>query len=176
MSVFDNAFAAVVGNEGIFTSNPLDPGNWTGGRTNVGTCKGTKYGVSAAAYPALDIANLTLADAEAIYRRDYWDKIAGDSLPPPVALVVFDAFGKFRVVSSDQWLQTACGVTGGRHHRAITIAAVRKASVVGLVIECNAQRLLFMASLPTWRTFGLGWTARVVRLGIAATGFEGQAA
>lgn len=175
MTVFDSAFAAVVGEEGGLTTNPLDPGNWTGGKQNAGTCKGTKYGVSAAAYPTLDIANLTLADAKAIYKKYYWDKISGDDLPPPVALIVFDAAINSGWNRAAKWLQAACGVGADGIIGPVTISAAKKVSPVGLVIECNAQRLLFMASLPTWRTFGLGWTRRVVRLGIAATGFEEHA-
>ena len=91
MSVFDNAFRAVVGVEGGYTANPLDPGNWTGGKCQIGRCNGTKYGISAASYPSLSIADLTLSDAQVIYRRDYWDKTAGDELPPALALLVFDA-------------------------------------------------------------------------------------
>ena len=60
MSVFDNAFRAVIGVEGGYTANPLDPGNWTGGKCRIGQCNGTKYGISAASYPSLNIAGLTL--------------------------------------------------------------------------------------------------------------------
>lgn len=169
---FDRAFALVIGVEGGFTANPLDPGNWTGGRTNVGTCAGTKFGISAASYPTLDIASLTLADAETIYRHDYWAKIAGDSLPPPVALIVFDAAVNSGVDRAAKWLQTACGVTADGVIGDITLKAAAARSALGLVTECNVQRLLFLTGLPTWRTFGLGWARRVAHLSVAAVGFD----
>lgn len=52
---------------------------WEGGET---TDSGgfTKYGISQNAYPTLNIAALTLDQARAIYRRDYWDKIKGDQI------------------------------------------------------------------------------------------------
>src|SRR5690606_34301427 len=53
--------------------------------------RGTKYGISAAQYPDLDIANLDLEDARDIYRRDYWEACKCDELPWPLALFVFDA-------------------------------------------------------------------------------------
>ena len=53
---FDAAFARLLGNEGGFDDDARDRGNWTGGRIGVGELKGTKYGVSAAAFPDLDIA------------------------------------------------------------------------------------------------------------------------
>ena len=76
---FAKAFAIVIGEECGYCNDVADPGG------------ATKYGISHAAYPDLDIASLTLADAQAIYRRDYWDKISGDRLDPRLALLVFDA-------------------------------------------------------------------------------------
>lgn len=63
---------------GKVTDNPHD----TGGLT--------KFGISQKAYPELDIESLTLEQAKAIYKRDYYDNIWGDSLPYGVALVVTD--------------------------------------------------------------------------------------
>ena len=85
---FVKAFGIVVGEEGGFTGNALDPGNWTGGQCGSGRCIGTKFGISGGSYPTLDIAALTLDDARAIYRRDYWDRIQGDVLPAPLQLAL----------------------------------------------------------------------------------------
>jgi len=82
MSTLDQAFAIVVGHEGSFDRTSADPGNWTAGRVGSGELRGTKYGISAAAYPSLDIEDLTLADAKAIYQRDYWSQINADRMPP----------------------------------------------------------------------------------------------
>ena len=67
-TTFDTAFANVIGLEGGYTDDPRDRGNWTGGTVGQGKLRGTKYGISAAAFPTLDIANLTLDAAKAIYR------------------------------------------------------------------------------------------------------------
>ena len=82
---FDSAFQKTVGLEGGFGADPHDRGNWTGGRIGVGELKGTKYGISAAAYPDLDIRNLSLNHAKDIYLLDYWiamrlDEIQSDAL------------------------------------------------------------------------------------------------
>lgn len=53
----------------------------------------TKYGISQKSYPKLDIAKLTPAEAKAIYKRDYWDKIGGDEIAakdPKLAALMFD--------------------------------------------------------------------------------------
>ena len=59
-------------NEGGYENNPNDSGNWTGGKVGEGELKGTKYGISASEFPALDIVNLTEAEAQAIYKSKYW--------------------------------------------------------------------------------------------------------
>src|SRR5438270_5735304 len=74
MDAFEQAFAFVIGHEGGYSAGPTDPGNWTGGRCGLGECRGTNWGISAAAYPQLDIRALTQAQAAEIYRRDYWDR------------------------------------------------------------------------------------------------------
>jgi len=78
---FRSAFEDTVGLEGGFGKDPDDSGNWTGGKIGVGILKGTKYGISAAAYPDLDIENLTIEQAHALYKRDYWDVLKLDSIP-----------------------------------------------------------------------------------------------
>lgn len=40
----------------------------------------TKFGVSQKAHPSVDIENLSLVDAEEIYREEYWSKIRGDEI------------------------------------------------------------------------------------------------
>lgn len=72
---FLDAFTDTVQDEGTFSDDPNDPGNWTGGKRGVGELKGTKYGISAASYPHMDIRNLTLPQAMDIYRRDFWEKL-----------------------------------------------------------------------------------------------------
>lgn len=52
----------------------------------------TKFGISQAAYPAVDIKNLTETQAREIYKRDYWDLICGDSIASQmVANSIFDS-------------------------------------------------------------------------------------
>lgn len=52
---------------------------WEGGET-VDTGGYTKWGISKKAYPNLDIKNMTRAQMESIYKRDYWDRIQGDKI------------------------------------------------------------------------------------------------
>lgn len=68
MSDFAKAIAVVINtHEGSFQNRRDDPGNFTPS----GELKGTKYGISAASFPDEDIANLTMARAEELYRQHY---------------------------------------------------------------------------------------------------------
>ena len=80
MDNFDYAFNYTVGQEGGFTKDPNDAGNWTGGTIGSGQLKGTKFGISAASYPNVDIENLTIDQAKAIYQKDYWTKYNYDKI------------------------------------------------------------------------------------------------
>ena len=67
--------------EGIHSNDPVDPGG------------DTKYGIARKFHPDLTPAqwgDFTLADAEKIYKRDYWDACNCDSLAYPLDIVVFD--------------------------------------------------------------------------------------
>lgn len=164
MDNFARCFAFTLGAEGGYTNNPDDPGNWTGGQVGQGDLRGTKFGISAAAYPKLDIANLTEVMAEDIYRRDYWTPLHGDALALPLALVAFDAAvnaGPRRAVT---WLQQAAGQTADGVLGPVTLAALSAGNALLLAREALVRRLDFSTRLPTWPNFGLGWSRRIIAL------------
>jgi hypothetical protein len=134
--------------EGGLSMNPNDPGNWTGGRVDSGELKGTNFGISAAAYPNLDIKNLTIEQAEAIYKRDYWDTINGDSIPFPASTAVFD----FAVNSGPS--------RALRFWREIKSEYEGKSDVEALNAFQNKRRDFFRG-LSTYDTFGSGWENRL---------------
>ena len=146
---FDDAFARTIGHEGGYTANPADPGGET------------KFGISKRAYPQADIAALTLADARAIYLRDYWGPAGCDAVPDGIKADLFDTAVNSGVRQAVKLLQRAVGeaedgVLGPR-----TLQAVNAMSAPRLVARFNGARLALMASLPTWPTFGRGWVLRV---------------
>ncbi len=171
MDPFTYSFGVVIGEEGGLSTNPSDPGNWTGGAVGRGLCHGTKYGIAASGHPTLNIAALTLPQAQAIYRSGYWQPIEGDALPPMLALLAFDAAVNNGVSHAVRWLQMAAGVPPDGDFGPATLAALRAAAardVDALMIEFSAQRLMYMTALPTWREFGLGWARRLCGLPIKA--------
>ena len=164
MDKFAICFSFTSAAEGGYSDNAADPGNWTGGVVGGGELRGTKFGISAAAYPRLDIAELSEGAAEDIYRRDYWAVVQGDALPLPVALTLFDAAVAAGPHRATSWLQQAAGAQPDGILGADTLAAVAKGNAGALARESLARRIDYSASLPQWSSFGLGWTRRFVAL------------
>lgn len=158
-STFEQAFAILIGNEGGYANNPNDPGGET------------KFGLSKRSYPQLDIAKVTLDDARAIYRRDFWNPVRGDELPAPLALLVFDAAVNSGPAQSVRWLQTTLGAKPDGILGPVTLGLVarRQGQGADLLVELLVRRTLFMIGLRTWRVFGTGWLRRLFRLSLQAT-------
>jgi lysozyme family protein len=164
MDNLERCLTFTLGVEGGYTDNPADPGNWTGGEVGHGELRGTKFGISAAAYPKLDIVNLSQAAAEDIYRRDYWSQLQGDLLPLPIALVAFDAAVNAGPRRAILWLQQAVGQELDGIMGQATLMALCAANPVAMAREALVRRLDFYSHLPAWTNFGLGWTRRIVAL------------
>lgn len=75
---FVKAVEFVLAHEGGYVNDPDDSGGET------------KFGISKKSYPKLDIKNMTVELAKAIYRRDFWLANSCDMLKWPLNLVVFD--------------------------------------------------------------------------------------
>ncbi|MBU6499789.1 MAG: hypothetical protein KGL55_09545 [Rhodospirillales bacterium] len=166
--LFERAFALTVGEEGGFDKTRSDPGNWSGGAVGMGLLRGTKFGVSAASYPTLDIEALTLAQARAIYLADFWQRVAGDSLPAGVAMLVFDAAVNQGVGAAARLLQLAAGVAADGVIGPATRRAVAAADATGLALEFAARRAVCYAETARFALFGLGWMRRLMAVTRAA--------
>lgn len=135
----------------------------------------TKYGISLKAYPALGrqgIIDLTLEQATAIYKRDYWDKCRCGELPPPVALLVFDCAVNQGYGRAVRLLQSAVGVKSDGVLGSTTLEAVNRRSHIKTIIEFSAQRAVRYGLLDTFKTFGLGWMRRMFTMFSIACALE----
>jgi lysozyme family protein len=153
---FDRAFDHVIGQEGGYSNDPRDPGGET------------QWGISKRQYPNVDIARLSAEDAREIYRRDYWYPIRGDDLPVPVAICLFDYAVNSGVEPAARALQRILGVTVDGVIGKQTIEAARRRPVREVVKNLQAERLMLLASLSTFATFGRGWTRRVIDTALEA--------
>ncbi|MEM0173017.1 MAG: glycosyl hydrolase 108 family protein [Sulfolobaceae archaeon] len=116
--------------EGGYVNNPHDPGGET------------KYGISKASFPNLDIKNLTLDEAVNIYRNMYWDALLLDNFDFPTAFVIFDT-------------AILCGV--GWTGRILKSIDVRNAIVMGVL----SARIRYHLDDINSRYFLRGWMERV---------------
>jgi lysozyme family protein len=162
---FTRALALVLRSEGGFVNNPKDPG----GATNRGVTQAVYDAFrKLSGKPVQSVRLITDAEVSTIYKRQYWDAVAGDALPAGVDYATFDYAVNSGVARAAQALQSAVGVVPDGHIGLRTIAAVKDA---GHVIDgvCNG-RLLFLRHLSTFADFGRGWTTRVAEVRAAAEG------
>ncbi len=148
---FGTAFATLIGHEGGYVNDKRDPGGET------------KFGISKRAYPDVDIAALTIDQAKAIYKRDYWDRARCSELPPAVAFQVFDTAVNSGIGQSIRFLQRAVGVADDGNVGPLTINAVRRLDAESVAARFNGHRLEFMTKLSTWDVFGKGWAKRIAK-------------
>lgn len=155
--LFDAAFAEVIGNEGGYVNDPNDPGGET------------KYGISKRSYPHLDIPNITLEQAEQIYLTDYWQKAGCDLCPAALAIIQFDCAVNNGVGQAVRLLQqglgvAADGIIGPQTKAALEHSAGSADTLTNVITNVHGGRISLMAGLPTWPTYGKGWSRRLARL------------
>jgi len=164
---------------GTLSLDPNDSGNWTSGIVNEGRLVGSKYGISAASFPTLDIAAVTYDSAQTICIQTYWPEINGDALcamnAAPIAMLLVDANWGSGKAAAVKTLQLALNISDdgdwGPMTEAALVAAIAAPPLWGLGsgLEClianlTAQRILFESHLNTWALYEGGWVARLTRI------------
>jgi lysozyme family protein len=149
MGAFGAAFAVIIGEEGGYARDAADPGGET------------KFGISQRAYPSLDIAALTLDDAKAIYRRDYWERHRCGEMPWRWGLAIFDT--AVNQGGGVRWAQLALSAVEDGAVGPETLALMAKArgddyrAFLALRAEAYARQ-------PAFATYGHGWLKRLFRI------------
>lgn len=158
-SSFDAALARVLVHEGGYSDHPADPG----GPTMQGVIQRVYDAYRAAkGAPRRSVRLLERAELVEIYRRQYWDAVRADDLPPGIDYVVFDGAVNSGPAQSLKWLQRALGVPADGAIGAVTLAAAAAcADRAGLVDQICDRRLAMLKSLATFKIFGAGWSRRV---------------
>ncbi|MNK33384.1 putative Peptidoglycan domain protein [compost metagenome] len=151
---FDAAFDRLIGHEGGYSNHPDDPGGETMWGITIAVARANGYTGPMRALPR--------NTAKAIYRAQYWDKVKGDRMPFPVAFQVFDAAVNHGTGQAAKFLQRAAGVKDDGVIGPKTLAAVAAMPAAALLMLFNAEREQFYTNLPTWPSFGKGWSRRVV--------------
>lgn len=109
--------------EGGYSNNPADPG----GETN--------FGISKRSYPMLDIKNLTIEQAKAIYYLDYWLPVEAANYPYPKDQILFD-------------IGVLTGVSRARSYQSYS------------ALQILVSQYRYFVGLTSFPTFGAGWIRR----------------
>ena len=154
---FDAALKALLKHEGGYVNHPSDPG----GMTNLGVTKRVWEEYVGHEVDEQTMRSLTPDMVAPLYRTRYWDAVKGDALPAGVDLCVFDCAVNSGVSRASRFLQRAVGVADDGKIGPGTLQAVLSKDPKELVDAFCDQRQAFLESLPTFATFGKGWTRRV---------------
>lgn len=156
---FPRALSLVLKHEGGWSNHPDDPGGPTMRGIIQRVYDGYRRGKG---LPTRSVREISNAELEEIYRRQYWDAVRADELPEGIDYVVFDGAVNSGPAQSAKWLQRALGVQADGAIGASTIAAAKaikgRASIIDDICD---RRLAMLKALKTWPVFGRGWAARV---------------
>lgn len=168
--MFDNAFQLLMINEGGdrkdggFVDDPSDNGGET------------KFGISRARYPNLDIKKLTRDEAKEIYENDFWLHYQCDKMPWPIAWTVFDCVVNHNATEAIRWLQIAVGVTADGILGAKTMAAIKAVKEpINVARDITLARRDYCEGLHNYDSFKAGWNRRHLDTLIGAVQWESQA-
>ena len=170
MSRFDDCLQFVLREEGGFVDDPED----RGGATNYGITQRV-YDVWNLAHhlPPSPVRDILFDEVESIYRANYWDGVHGDSLAPPLDLVMFDTAVQHGASRAVMMLQHAVGVPADGVLGPVTLNAVynRPASLVaqGVMSQRSAYYDAILANDASQERFRNGWNNRMQALAQATS-------
>lgn len=154
----ERALATTLVYEGGYVNHPADPGGATmkGVTQKVYDKYREKKGLS-----RKDVRYIDEVELHAIYRFQYWDLVAGDSLPSGVDMAVFDYAVNSGATRASRALQQVCGVRVDGNIGLSTITAANELGPQEVINRLCDERLAFVRRLNTFSTFGKGWTRRI---------------
>jgi len=157
-SNFDEALKRVLVHEGGYANHPQDPG----GATMKGVTQRVYDGWRRRQGKALrSVRQIDDDEIKAIYRAQYWDTICADALPSGVDYCTFDAAVNSGPSQAAKWLQRTVGVPDDGGVGPLTIGACKTQDPATIIDGSCDRRMAMLRKLPTFRTFGAGWTKRV---------------
>ncbi|HWD14670.1 glycoside hydrolase family 108 protein [Pseudochrobactrum sp. sp1633] len=157
---FLNVLPYVFEEEGGYVNHPADPG----GHTNMGITQATLSTWMGTKASAADIRNLSQKTAADIYKKNYWDKIAGDALPAGLDYAVFDFAINSGPARAAKALQKIAGTAQDGIIGDQTLSAIHLRDTANVINSLCDMRQAWLQTLTVYKTFGKGWAARVKRV------------
>jgi lysozyme family protein len=179
-SRFDICLDEVLRQEGGYADHPADPG----GATNMGITHKTlaRWRMVSPWWrlPKSAVMDLQRPEAAKIYRASYWDRSHAGQLPAGLDLALFDYAVNSGPDRAIRTLQAELDVAADGQVGPLTLGAVEtyanRKGLGALIGALCDRRLAFLNRLPTFATFGKGWTARVAAVRAAALDAAGTSA
>lgn len=158
---FKPSLAFTLKQEGGWSDHPSDPG----GATMKGVTLKTYSEYLKRPATRENLRGIPDIHLEDIYRTMYWDKVCGDALPRGIDLCVFDFAVNSGPGRAVKVLQTLCKTKPDGVIGPMTIKAINNWFVDSYpstsIDEYQNARQHYLEALPTFSTFGKGWTRRV---------------
>ena len=165
MSAFEAACSIVIGSEGERGNDFHDPGGLT------------VFGHDQTSWPDLldrvpiavraqlphSVDTLTYPQSVLAYKSGYWDFVCGDDLPPPLALLLFDATVNQGTYWAPSVFQSTLGVYVDGDIGPGTVKAAVACDVNTLSVEFTYRRLLRYRQSSNYLRYGHGWETRAIR-------------
>lgn len=164
MDRFTECLEVVLKHEGGFVNHPKDPG----GITNLGVTKKTWEAWTKRKVTEEDMRRLLPEHVRPLYQERFWQAVRADELPPGLDLSVFDFGVNAGPKRAIRTLQECLGVTPDGVIGRQTLAAVSRADVPMVIKEYALRRISFYRALPTFSTFGRGWSRRTKEIEAAS--------
>jgi len=150
---FDAAFTALIGNEGRYSNDPIDPGGET--MWGVTARVARRWGYTRA------MKDLPLNIAKDIAKFEYWNQAHCDEVPAELRFDLLDTAYNSGVHEAIVLLQRALGGEADGYFGPMTAGALAAADPRVLRRYFNAERLDFMTGLKNWPEESKGWARRV---------------
>lgn len=132
------------------------------------TGKETKFGISLAANPTVNIKTLTWDQASAIYKQKYWDPLKLDSVPEKIGILIFDCAVNHGVAQAAKFLQGAVGATEDGQVGPKTLQMVGSVPEQEIISRVLDRRRMFFKYIVLNKPFQVrflkGWLSRCDRL------------
>jgi len=153
---FDTCMTMLLAHEGGYVNHPSDPG----GMTNLGVTKRTYDEYHGTDIDEEGLRQLTKADVEPIYRRNYWDRCRCQDLASGLDWAVFDFAVNAGTGRAARTLQKAVGATEDGSIGPLTLMLVKQHEVANVINRIAIYREGVYRSLSTFDTFGRGGLRR----------------
>ena len=155
-SNFDKCLEMLLEHEGGYVNNVND----RGGMTNLGVTRRVYEDWMDRPVTEQEMRDLTPDDVAPIYKKNYWDRVKGDSLPSGLDWSCFDWAVNSGSGRPAKAIQRAVGATQDGAIGNQTLGLIAEKEPKFIIDYVYTVRQAFYESLDDFKHFGRGWSRR----------------